>query len=191
MLKTVKIDYYVFHEVCRFISERKKSDKPVFPISCNFSRLHFWDEGFADKLAEIADSFNIDRSLLELEITESIAIKDISAVKLQLGRLKEKGFSISIDDFGSGYSSLGILSEIDFDEIKLDRSLIVNAALSETSKMLLCGIVSMIQTLNRRMVCEGVEELTQVELLQSIGCYTIQGYFYSKPMPEADFNVKY
>ena len=129
--------------------------------------------------------------MLELEITESIAIKDISAVKLQLGRLKEKGFSISIDDFGSGYSSLGILSEIDFDEIKLDRSLIVNAALSETSKMLLCGIVSMIQTLNRRMVCEGVEELTQVELLQSIGCYTIQGYFYSKPMPEADFNVKY
>ncbi len=187
----LKIDYYVFQEVCRFIAYRKDSGKPVFPISCNFSRLHFWDDSFADKLAEIADRFNVERRLLELEITESIAIKDIAAVKAQLDKLREKGFTISIDDFGSGYSSLGILSEIEFDEIKLDRPLIINAEFSEHSRRLLCGIVSMIQSIERRIVCEGVDNLEQIELLKSIGCYTIQGYYYSKPISEYDFNERY
>ncbi len=186
----LKIDYYVFKEVCKFIDERKKAGKTVYPISCNFSRMHSFDEAFADRLVETADSFNVDHNMVILEITESVAMNDIDKVKIQFNKLREKGFIISIDDFGSGYSSLGILSEIEFDEIKLDRALIVNAVASESSRILLCGIVSMIHSLNRRIVCEGVEELAQVELLQSIGCYNVQGYFYSKPVSQQDFNER-
>ena len=187
----LKIDYYVFKEVCRFIADRKKSGKLLFPIAVNFSRLHFLEDNFADKLAGIADSFELEHSLLSLEITESIAIGDIELLRFQMNKLRSKGFNLSLDDFGSGYSSLGIMSEIKFEEIKLDRSLIINASLSEEGRLLLAGLVSMLKSLNKVIICEGVESLEQVEMLQNIGCYAIQGYFYSRPIPEYDFGSRY
>jgi diguanylate cyclase (GGDEF)-like protein len=182
-----KIDLFVFNDVCKLLSQRRDEGKPLFPVSCNFSRIHFLNEDFPDKLAQTADCFCVDHSLLEIELTETVAVEDLCLVKKQLDKLHSLGFQISIDDFGSGYSSLGILSEIRFDVIKIDRSLINNAVGSEYNRRILYGIVKTIQALEKKIVCEGVERRDQVDLLKSFGCFDIQGFYYPRPLPKRDF----
>lgn len=187
----LKIDYFVFKEVCRYLAETiQKGMKPI-PISCNFSRLHLLNKDFPEELEQIANSFGIDRRLLNIEITETIAMSDTEAARAQLDRLHSLGFSLSIDDFGSGYSSLGILSELDFDEIKLDRCLIENATHSEVNRGILSGVIATMQALGKSVVCEGVESREQIDLLTALKCYVIQGYYYEKPLPEEHFSNKY
>lgn len=124
---------------------------------------------------------------MNIEITETVAVADMEIATPQLARLHALGFLLSIDDFGSGYSSLALLSEVEIDEIKLDRSLIVNAAVSEKNKNILSGIISIMHSLGKSIVCEGVENRAQVDLLRELGCYNIQGYYYARPMPEDQF----
>lgn len=187
----LKTDYYVFSSVCRYLSWRKQNGLRLFPVSCNFSRLHLLNRNFPDELAAIADSFGVEHSFLNVEITETVAVADMEIATPQLARLHALGFLLSIDDFGSGYSSLAILSEVEIDEIKLDRSLIVNAADSEKNKNILSGIISIMHSLGKSIVCEGVENRAQVELLQELDCYNVQGYYYARPLPENEFTENF
>lgn len=128
--------------------------------------------------------YSIQKKLLELEITETADDQQISMKALQL---KEEGFTLLMDDFGSGYSSLNILLETPFDVIKLDRKFMINMMLSGKGRLILEQVITMADKLQLEVLAEGVETKEQVELLQNIGCDQVQGYYYAKPMPEDEF----
>ena len=126
----------------------------------------------------------MSKNLLELEITETADDQQVSLKALQL---KDEGFTLLMDDFGSGYSSLNILLETPFDVIKLDRKFMENMMVSGKGRLILEQVISMADKLKLGVLAEGVETKEQVELLQSIGCDQVQGYYYAKPMPEDAF----
>ena len=126
----------------------------------------------------------IPKELLELEITETVDDQQVSLKALQL---KGKGYTLLMDDFGSGYSSLNILLETPFDVIKLDKKFIENMMVSGKGRLILEQVVSMADKLKLGLLAEGVETEEQIALLKSIGCDQVQGYYYARPMPEEDF----
>src|SRR5262249_27676878 len=124
---------------------------------------------------------------LMLEITESAAMTDIAKALENLTRLRMKGFGLSIDDYGTGYSSMQQLSRIPFTELKIDQSFVMSATDKESSKVILASSLDMGKTLNRKSVAEGVETRAHWNLLQGLGCDVAQGYFIAKPMESAAF----
>lgn len=179
-----KVDYYIWEKACRFISRCNKAGVKPCPVSVNVSRVHLNDNECIKVLSDIIAQNEIDKSLLELEITESADSEQVSSKALQL---KKEGYTLLMDDFGSGYSSLNILVETPFDAIKLDKKFMENLMISNKGKLVLEQVVSMANKLKLGLLAEGTETKEQVELLQSIGCDHVQGYYYSKPMPEDEF----
>lgn len=180
-----KVDYYIWEEACRFL--RKCLDQGVrpCPVSVNVSRVHLRDQGECIQvLSRLIEDYGIPKSLLELEITESADDQQISQKAVQL---KAEGFTLLMDDFGSGYSSLNILLETPFDMIKLDKKFMENMMVSGKGRMILEQVVSMANKLELGLLAEGVETREQIDLLQNIGCDQVQGYYYAKPMPEEEF----
>ena len=154
------------------------------PVSVNVSRIHLLDDECIDVLDGLIDKYKIPKGVLELEITESADTQQISMKVLQL---KEDGFTLLMDDFGSGYSSLNILLETPFDVIKLDRKFMENMMVSGKGRLILEQVAGMVNKLELGLLAEGVETKEQIELLKSIGCDQVQGYFYAKPMPQEEF----
>lgn len=179
-----KVDYYIWAEACHFIKKCQDAGFKSCPVSVNVSRVHLHDNECIQVLSDIIKSNGIPKSLLELEITETADDQQVSRKALQL---KEEGFTLLMDDFGSGYSSLNILLETPFDVIKLDKKFIENMMVSEKGRLILEQVVSMANKLKLGLLAEGVETKDQVELLKSIGCDQVQGYYYAKPMPEEEF----
>ena len=178
-----KVDYYIWAEACRFI--KKCTDQGIScPVSVNVSRVHLRDNECIEVLSDLIKTSGIPKELLELEITETADDQQVSMKALQL---KEEGYTLLMDDFGSGYSSLNILLETPFDVIKLDRKFMENMVVSGKGRLILEQMVLMAGKLNLGLLAEGVETKEQVELLQSIGCDQVQGYYYAKPMPEEEF----
>ncbi len=182
-----KLDYYIWEEACRFI--RKCEDAGVVcPVSVNVSRVHLKDNDCIQVLSELIEKYGISKSLLELEITETANDQQVSKKAKQL---KEAGYTLLMDDFGSGYSSLNILLETPFDVIKLDKKFMDNMLVSDKGRILLEQVILMSSRLKLGIVAEGVETKEQVELLQNIGCDIVQGYYFAKPMPQEEFSVSY
>ena len=179
-----KVDYYIWERACRFIKKCGNIGITTCPISVNVSRVHLQDNECIEVLSDLIKSNHIPKSLLELEITETAGNQQVSMKALEL---KEEGFTLLMDDFGSGYSSLNILLETPFDVIKLDKKFIENMMVSGKGKLILEQVVSMSNKLDLGLLAEGVETQEQVELLQNIGCDQVQGYYYAKPMPEDEF----
>jgi len=179
-----KVDYYIWEEACRFIKKCEKAGFLSCPVSVNVSRLHLLDNDCVQVLDHLIETNKIPKGMLELEITESADNQQISLKALQL---KEEGFKLLMDDFGSGYSSLNILLETPFDVIKLDRKFMENMMVSEKGRLILEQVVGMVNKLNLGLLAEGVETKEQIELLRSIGCDQVQGYYYAKPMPQEEF----
>ncbi|MCM1100424.1 MAG: EAL domain-containing protein [Clostridium sp.] len=179
-----KVDYYIWEEACRFIKKCEKAGITSCPVSVNVSRIHLRDDECIRVLSDLIREYEIPKSLLELEITETVDDQQVSLKALQL---KDEGFTLLMDDFGSGYSSLSILLETPFDVIKLDKKFMENMMVSGKGKLILEQVVSMADKLDLGLLAEGVETEDQIELLQSIGCDQVQGYYYAKPMPEEEF----
>lgn len=179
-----KVDYYIWAEACRFIKRCEEAGITSCPVSVNVSRVHLRDDECITVLSELIRSYAIPRKLLELEITESADNQQVSMKALQL---KEEGFTLLMDDFGSGYSSLNILLETPFDMIKLDKKFMENMMVSGKGRLILEQVVSMAGKLHLGLLAEGVETREQIDLLQSIGCDQVQGYYYARPMPEDEF----
>ena len=176
-----EIDFYVFRSACQAVHDRIRRLNEQITLSCNFSRLHIDDEQFVPRLRAIADECELPHSLIEIEITETVALENTDALQTQFAALKKAGFQIAIDDFGSGYSSLGLLTAIPCDIIKLDRSFLQRNLLTETDRLLLSTIINLCAKTGKRVICEGVETKEQLELLRELHCTTVQGYYYSKP----------
>ncbi len=179
-----RLDYYIWEEACRFIKRCEAAGINNCPVSVNVSRIHLRDNKCIGILSDMIKDYSIPKKLLELEITETADDQQISMKALQL---KEEGFTLLMDDFGSGYSSLNILLETPFDVIKLDRKFMINMMLSGKGRLILEQVITMADKLQLGVLAEGVETKEQVELLQNIGCDQVQGYYYAKPMPEDEF----
>ena len=179
-----KVDYYIWERACHFIKKCQDAGINACPVSVNVSRVHLRDNECIHVLSGLIAQSGIARNLLELEITETADSQQVSKKAFQL---KEEGFTLLMDDFGSGYSSLNILLETPFDVIKLDRKFMENMMVSDKGKLILEQVVSMSDKLELGLLAEGVESKAQIDLLQSIGCDQVQGYYYARPMPEEEF----
>lgn len=179
-----KVDYYIWEKACLFIKKCQNAGIHSCPVSVNVSRIHLRDNECIGVLSGLIEKNGISRKLLELEITETADSQQVSKKALAL---REEGFTLLMDDFGSGYSSLNILLETPFDVIKLDRKFIENMMVSDKGRLILEQVVSMSDKLGLGLLAEGVETREQIDLLQKIGCDQVQGYYYAKPMPEEDF----
>ena len=190
--RVTEIDFFVLECVCRMLQRRIKEGKPVVTISCNFSRMHFIKTDFPEHFEEILERYQIPKELIEVEITETIVVEELQqqVVKQTIDMLRSKGIRISIDDFGSGYSSLGIFEQIPASVIKLDRSFLLNQKDRKRQVTIMKGIVNLAQDLEAQIVCEGVETDNDVELMREIGAYVAQGYRYAKPIPEEAFEER-
>lgn len=178
------VDYYIWEEACRFVKQCMEDGMEMCPISVNVSRHHLQGDDFIEVLEKLIRDNKIEKKYLELEITETVNDQQISEMS---NRLKEEGFTLLMDDFGSGYSSLSILLETPFDVIKIDKKFMDNMMVSDKGKLILAQVVSMADKLGLGLLAEGVETEEQVEVLKSIGCDTVQGYYYAKPMPAEEF----
>ena len=186
--RVVELDFFVLEEVCKLLRRRLDKGKPVVPISCNFSRLHFSKSDFPERVEAVIDKYRIDKNLIEVEITETLVVEELKqTIKQSIDRLIEKGIHLSIDDFGAGYSSLGVFEQIPASVVKLDRSFLLNHEDHNRQVHIMKSIVKLTNDLEAQVVCEGVENAEHVYLMKEIEAYIAQGYFYARPMPEAEF----
>lgn len=182
-----KVDLCVFENVCQTIRKWLDEGKYVVPIACNFSRLHFKTPYLALKLKEIVDRYNVPTSYLEIEVTENVLIDNNDIIINELNKLQKMGFTIAIDDFGVGYSSLGALQQLPVDVIKIDKSFLQRNLNDPKNIMIINGILYIAKVLKLDTVCEGVESIEQLNLLKKVGCHLAQGYYYSKPVNQSKF----
>ncbi|MBQ7776802.1 MAG: bifunctional diguanylate cyclase/phosphodiesterase [Lachnospiraceae bacterium] len=182
-----KLDLYVFEEVCRFIRVCMDKDLPIVPISSNFSRHDIFQPDFVKKLEEIREKHGVPAKYLRVEITESAIMGGSQHANEIVRRLHECGYVVEMDDFGSGYSSLNVLKDIDLDIIKLDMLFLSEETENNKGGTILSSIVRMAKWLGMPVIAEGVEHIEQADFLRSIGCDYIQGYLYSRPLPEAQY----
>lgn len=182
-----QVDFDIFIQVVTLLDKWLKAGLPVVPISVNLSRANAHAFGLPDQIISIVKQYNIPPELIEFEITET-AFANIDANFIQgIHRLRDFGFKIDIDDFGSGYSSLNLLSEMPADIIKLDKALITKSIESPRKAQIIRHIVDMAVSIDYDIICEGVETHEEVEFLKSIGCHKVQGFYFARPMPIPEF----
>ena len=189
----IPVDYSILEQTFQLQKKRLSEGKEVVPISVNQSRLHMTEEGYLDKIKAIIDKYKLSPTgLIELEVTETV-FGDFDEKTNQkraadiISKLHEMGFTISVDDFGSGYSSFMMLNYLPMDVMKIDRSLLNASGDSERMKNILGNVIKLGRTLNMQVICEGIETREQEELLLELGCHYGQGFLNAKPMPVDDF----
>lgn len=182
-----KLDYYVYEKAFQWIAKRKQENKPILPLSLNVSPVHFKEiDKFIEKAMGLIDRYHVDSKYIIFEITENTYIHNVEAVNCMIQTFHQRGIRISMDDFGSGYSSLNTLKEIMFDEVKIDKKFLDNEP-SEKGKIVLQEIFHLLKRTKKFIVCEGVETKEMVDFLVEEGCDELQGYYYYKPLDEQDF----
>ena len=189
-----KIDDIVLKKVCMAFAKWKKEGRPLYPISVNLSRNQLYDKNLIRHLVGIVDSYNVDHGLIDFELTESATYDNKNHMIQVLNDLRENGFKISMDDFGTGYSSLSLLAEMPLDTLKIDKSFVDKLGTeneSEKDIVVIRHIISLAKELDFRCLAEGAEQKFQVDKLRLLGCETIQGYYYSRPISIEEYEKKY
>lgn len=181
-----RFENFVFEEVCHFLALRLALGLQVFPVSCNFSFEHFKDENFINTLKEIADKHNVPHKLLVVELAERLLAEDVNLASIQVEELKNEGFKIAVDNFGAGYLSLRILSDINIDILKIDKRMIA-ACDNDKDIKIIKGMAAISKELGITMICEGVETEAQVAIMKSVSCNKAQGFYYCQPLRKTQF----
>ena len=185
----IDLDYYVYEKTFRWLQKMADSLPETFRISLNVSPLHFEQpQVFIDRIQELMKKYNVDSSHLTFEITESTYVNNPSAVNQVIHSFQHQDIQISMDDFGSGYSSLNTLKDLRFDEVKIDRKFLGDT-LSPNARIVLEEIFHMLKRMDKAVVCEGVETEEIAEFLKKEGCNEIQGFLYYRPMSTSDFET--
>jgi diguanylate cyclase (GGDEF)-like protein len=181
--RITELDLAMIELVCRDIAGWMKEGKRIYPVSVNLSRQDLQDPQLFKKIYDLIHSYEIPKDSLIIEITETTSEKEKKLMLSFLTQLQNEGIRISIDDFGSGYSSLGVLREMPVNEIKLDRSFI-NSSLDQKDQIIIQSIIEMSRKLNIDIIQEGVETEGQRDFIIELGCSRIQGFLYSQPLPK-------
>lgn len=182
----IKLDFYIMDQVCQKIKYWQKYYKDLL-ISVNMSRVHLKDPQFVEKLNDICVSHGVSTSSIEIEITESAAYESLDVLTTVFKQLKDYGFHISIDDFGSGYSSLNMLKDLPADVLKIDRAFLAESNSDKRANDILGHVIRMASSLGMHTICEGIETDEQAKLLGGLGCEMAQGFYFAKPMPSDSF----
>ena len=189
-----KIDDIVLKKVCEALARWKEEGKTLYPISVNLSRSRLYDRTLTDHLTAIIDGYGVEHSLIDFELTESAIYEDREHMISVLEDLRNRGFKISMDDFGTGYSSLSLLTEMPLDTLKIDKSFVDKVGIDNEKKddiIVLRHIITLAKELGFSTLAEGAEYERQVARLFDMGCDTIQGYYFSRPIPMEEFEKKY
>ena len=186
-----KLDCYVWELACKQLRSWKEQGREGLHISVNISPKDFYFLDVYETLTALVERYEINPAYLKLEITETALMEELSKQVDLLSRLRAYGFQVEIDDFGSGYSSLNTLQDIEVDVLKLDRGFLRKTSHEERSRTIMNSVIDMSKSLGLTVVTEGVETLEQVEYLTQAGCDIFQGYYFAKPMPIMEFEAKY
>lgn len=180
------LDREMFAMVCRVQKNLIEQGITPVPVSVNVSRQLMYDKGFADDYYQQMKEIGLSTELVQLEITESVLFEDLDLFRETLEKLREYGFRILMDDFGTGYSSLMMLKSVPIDEIKLDKTFVDDYSDAKGSSIIRC-VLDLAKMLELPVVAEGVETENQYHYLRQMGCDVIQGFYFSKPLPVADY----
>ena len=187
-----ELDYYVWEESCRFLAKAKEQGLPQYPLSVNVSRIHFYGTALEQKWIDLLEKYRLDAKCIELEITESICDEDSDMIITQCKALQKLGFRISMDDFGSGYSSLNMLRKLPLDILKMDLKFLEEDETADLDQKMkgrdiLRTQIELAHTIGLDVVVEGLETKEQKDFVKEIGSCAAQGYYYAKPMPASEY----
>ncbi len=184
----IKLDKYMWKEACKYLADLKKRGIDV-PISVNISRAHIGATDLVKEFTSLVEEYGISPSQLDLEITENVFMDDVHELFEQMSALKQHGFKIHMDDFGSAYSSLNMLRNAPVDALKIDKYFFDEIMTTERGKIIVESSVRMAKQLGLVTIAEGIERIEQLEFLRIIGCDIVQGYYFSRPISIDDFEV--
>lgn len=182
-----KLDYYVWEKVCQFLRKELDEGREPAPISVNVSRVNLYNPKFLETLINLVEKYKIPPKYLHLELTEGIFSDSEKVIRDAVKYLHKAGFTILMDDFGSGYSSLNVLKDVDLDVLKIDMKFFSEGETEEKGEKIIASVIQMAEALDMTVIAEGVENQHQVDFLTSLGCNYIQGYYFAKPMPEEQY----
>ena len=165
--------------------------RKLFPISVTLARVDLLEETFTDKIDALVEESGIPKNVIEFEFTETVLVENLSTVISKLNSLKDKGYRIAIDDFGSGYNSLYVLGQIPANVIKFDRGFVLHSINSDVGLTIMKNLVETFKEIEFEVLCEGVETKEEEKNIVECGCDVIQGYLYDKPLDLKDFEEKY
>lgn len=185
----VELDFFILEEVCRTMRKWIDEGKKPVVISVNQSRLHLNYDDYIWRLREIVDKYDIPYEYIELELTESVFTENAEKLLKIMHKLHEIGFKLSLDDFGSGYSSLNMLKDMPVDVVKIDKEFFSDTMNTSKGRAVISTVVDLAKNLDMDVISEGVETREQVEFLTEIHCAMVQGYYFAKPMPISDFET--
>ncbi|MBD7915962.1 EAL domain-containing protein [Clostridium sp. Sa3CUN1] len=187
-----KLDMYMFEEACRKLKELRDKGVKDISISINQSKLLFYRADYIERISSITEKYGVPNSMIILEIIEGLTIDNFEKFNRTIDKLHKKGFRVSMDDFGSGYSAFNTLSRLEIDELKIDRDFLIKMENDkEKQKIILESIILLAKKLNITTVIEGVENKELLDFINRLGCDMAQGYYFSKPLSEEDFDNKY
>lgn len=184
-----RLDYYVWEKVCQFISRKLQEGKEPAPISVNVSRVNLYNPKFLTMLINLVEQYKIPTKYLHLELTESAFSENEALMRDTVKYLHRAGFTILMDDFGSGYSSLNILKDVELDVLKIDMNFFSKGSTAKKGAKIIEAVIKMAESLDMTVIAEGVEEEEQVKFLKELGCDYIQGYYFAKPMPQEQYEA--
>lgn len=183
----LKLDQYVWEKTCQLLVGWRDEGRKIFPVSVNISRVSLYNPKIVGVICGLTEKYNIPPEWLQLELTESAYTENPKAIKEMMEQLQKKGFSILMDDFGSGYSSLNVLKDIAVDVLKIDMKFLDGSGDDGRSENILASVVRMAKWLNMPVIAEGAERKEQVSFLHSIGCEYVQGFYFARPMPVKEY----
>lgn len=184
----LQLDYYMFSQVCELLRKWMDSGMTPVPISVNMSREHIHEKGFIKRFQKIQEEYQVPSELIEFEVTEEMVVENLEILQAVVAECNAVGYRCSMDDFGSGYSSLNVLKEIPLDVLKLDRAFFTGTD-SERGENVIKAVLKMAHELNMQTVAEGVETRELVDFLRGENCDMIQGYVFYRPMPVTEFEA--
>ena len=183
----VELDFFVYEQVFKTLQERVREGKPIVPVSMNVSRAHLEDGRIYSYVKELFKKYHVLPKHTEFELTESMYVQNMDKILTVVKEFREKGGRISMDDFGSGYSSLNLLTNLPIDTLKVDKVFLKNEHLHENEKTILSCVIEMAKKLHMDVVCEGVETEEQSRFLSLLGCDMFQGFLYARPLPQEEY----
>ena len=186
-----KLDMYMWEHAVRQLSIWKGTANGHLALSVNMSAKDFYSIDVYDVLTKLVDAYGVDCRLLRLEITETALLAEPEKSMAVVARLRQRGFLVEIDDFGSGYSSLSLLKNIQADLLKIDMGFLREIRDKERSRIILRSVIDLAGSLGMDVITEGVETEQQLRALSDMGCYSFQGYYFSRPIPLEEFERKY